>query len=110
MMTFEERLTQANDRIAGYEREMRVQERQSQENSKRQNQRRNHLIGELVTKYFPEVSAIEPGTNEENSTRFEPLEAFLYVLSTDYELVKELQSRVAQLVSDDPSGEWRASV
>ena len=42
--------------------------------------------------------------------RFEPLEALLYVLSTDYDVVRELQYRAAQMVEDDPDGEWRLPV
>ena len=49
----------------------------------------------------------EPGTDAENQTRFEPLEAFLYVLSSNYDLVEELRERATQLVAEDPDGEWR---
>ena len=52
----------------------------------------------------------EPGTDAENQTRFEPLEAFLYVLSSDYDLVEELRNRVARLMTEAPDGEWRMTM
>lgn len=53
----------------------------------------NCIIGELVTKYFPEVLKFEPGTKAENAVTFEPLEAFLSELATDQELLKRIKKR-----------------
>ena len=110
IMSIEERTTNANKRIDAAERKHRQEERAAQEAQKRQDSRRNYIIGELVTRYFPSVREHGPGTATENQTRFESLEAFLYVLSTDHDLVRELQERAAQLVEEDPDGEWRLSV
>lgn len=110
IMSIEERTTNANKRIDAAERKHRQEELVAQEAQKRQDSRRNYIIGELVTRYFPSLREREPGTATENQTRFEPLEAFLYVLSTDYELVGELQDRAAQLVTEDPDGEWRSLI
>lgn len=110
IMSIEERTANANRRIDATERKRRQEERVAQEEQKRKDSRRNYIIGELVARYFPSLQEYDPGTDAENRTHFEPLEAFLYVLSTDYELVEELKCRAAQLVSDDPDGEWRAPV
>lgn len=107
-MSTEERSASAKKRIDIAEQKRRQKERTTQEEQMRQDSRRNYIIGELVTKYFPEVTTFEPGTNAENRTRFKSLEAFLYVLSTDYELVRKLQDRAAQLVAEAPDGEWCA--
>lgn len=69
-----------------------------------------HVIGKLVAKYFPEVAALELGTDAENRVILGPLEAFLHILSTNYDLVEELQERAVQLASEDPDGEWRISM
>lgn len=110
MMSIEERTSNANRRIATVEQKKRQEERAAQEAQRRRDNRRNYIIGELVAKYFPDVLNIEPGTDAENLTRFEPLETFLYVLSTDYDLIEDLQERAAQLISDDPDGEWRTPI
>ena len=85
----------------------RQKERAVQEAKRRKDSRRNYIIGELVARYFPDIRNIEPGTDVENQNRFESLEAFLYVLSTDYDLYQELQKRAAQLLSEDPDRAWR---
>lgn len=107
IMSNEERSKNANKRIKTAEQQRRLNERREREDQRGKLRRRHYIIGELVAKYFPTVQEYEPGTDDENRTRFEPLEAFLYVLSTDPDLVDELQERAAQLVSEDPDGEWR---
>ena len=107
IMSIEERSANANKRIEIAEQQRRLKERSEREDQGRKVRRRHYIIGELVAKYFPTVQEYEPGIDDENRTRFEPLEAFLYVLSTDPALVDELQERAAQLVSEDPDGEWR---
>lgn len=109
-MSIEERVANANRRIAAAEQKKRQEERAAQETQRRKDSRRNYIIGELVTRYFPELREYEPGTDAENQTRFKPLEAFLYVLSTDYDLVEELRDRASQLVAEDQDGEWRIPV
>lgn len=101
MLKLDERSANANRRMKEAERQKRVKNREEKEAQNRRNQRRNFLIGELVTKYFPSVAAIQPGT------QFENLEAILYVLSIDVELIDDLKDRATKLVSDDPNGEWR---
>ncbi len=107
IMPIEERIENANQKIQAVEQKQRLQKMNTQETQRRKDQRRNYIIGELMAKYFPDVLALEPGTQDENTTRFEPLEAFLYVLSTDYDLYQELQKRVTQLLSEDPDRAWR---
>ena len=110
IMSIEERTVKANERIDAAENRRRQEERATQEAQRRRDSRRNYVIGELVTRYFPSLREYEPGTDTENKSRFEPLEAFLYVLSTDYDLVRELQDQAAQMVEDDPDGKWRLPV
>lgn len=109
IMSIEERTANANRRIDTAERKRRQEERSAQEAQRKKDSRRSYIIGDLVAKYFPDVLNVEPGTDTENQSRFEHLESFLYVLSTDYDLVEKLRERAAQLTSDDPDGEWRTS-
>lgn len=109
-MSIEERTANANRRVAAAEQKKRQEERAAQEAQRRKDSRRNYIIGEVVSRYFPDVRNIEPGTDVENQTRFEPLEAFLYVLSSDYDLVEELQKRAAQLMAENPDGEWHMTM
>jgi len=107
IMSIQERSANADRRALAAEQQRRRDERTEQEVQERKNQRRNYIIGELVTKYFPEVLDFEPGNKDENAAIFEPLEAFLYVLSTDSELIQDVQARAKQMCLDDPAGEWR---
>lgn len=110
VMSTEQRTTNANRRVDAAEQRRRQEERAIQDAQRRRDSRRNYVIGELVARYFPMLREYEPGTDTENRSRFEPLEAFLHILSTDYDLVEELRERADQLVADDPDGEWRLPV
>ena len=69
---------------------------------------RHHcIIGDLVAGYFPTVRGYKLGTDDEERIR---LEAFLFVLSVDPDLVDKLKGQADQLVSEDPDGEWRVPV
>lgn len=110
IMSIEKRTANANRRIDTVEQKRRREERAAQEAQRKKDQRRNFVIGELVVKYFPEVSTLELGTDAENRGRFELLEAFLHVLSTDYELIEELREQATQLVAENPDGQWRSLI
>ena len=90
MLTIEERITQAKEHVSKLERQRRVEQRKEREIKKKQNQRRNYIIGELVTKYFPETLKFEPGTKDENIVIFEPLEVYLSVLAANKELLQQI--------------------
>ena len=93
MMTIEERITKAKENVARLERERRLELKKEREAKKKKDQHRNYIIGELVTKYFPEVLKFEPGTKAENAVIFEPLEEFLAELAANQELLKQLKQR-----------------
>lgn len=93
MLTIEERSQKAAKRITESQHQQRLAHKQAQDKQRRDAQRRNYIIGELVSKYFPEVCDIEAGTEAENKVRFEPLEAFMAVLSADKELVEQLKKK-----------------
>ena len=84
-----------------------LRQRSEKEAQNRKNQRRNYIIGELVSKYFPDVLDLEPGTQDENIAIFKQLEAFLYILSIDYDLTKKLQERADQVILENSDGTWR---
>lgn len=97
--TLAERIAKSKARTAILEQQRRVEQRQEREAKKKKDQRRNYVIGELVTKYFPEVLRFEPGTKAENAVTFEPLEAFLSSLCADLELIKQLSEKANMSVS-----------
>lgn len=108
-MSLERRIREAQETCAKLEQQRRVALRKEQEAKRKTGQRRNFIIGDLVTIYFPVVQKYMPGTKAENRIRFEPLEAFLYVLSHDDQLVELLCNQSARLMEEDPDGEWRLS-
>lgn len=95
MKTLEEKLRETQEKTKHLERQRRIELRQEREAQKKINQRRNFIIGEMVSKKFPKVLQFMPGTKVENKITFAPLGAFLEVLSDDTDLVKELSARAA---------------
>lgn len=91
-----ERVRKSKARVERQEHDYRVAQRQEREAQKKTAQRRNYVLGELVTKYFPEVTALRPGTKAENSVTFAPVDAFLAVLAEDKQLVNELKIRASE--------------
>lgn len=87
----EERIAKSKARTAKLEQLRRAELRKEKEAEKKKSQHRNYIVGELVTKYFPEITDLEPGTKAENMVRFEPLEKILSALSTDTQLVNQLK-------------------
>lgn len=89
--TLIERIAKSKAYTAKLEQQRRIQLRKEREAKKKKDQRRNYIIGELISKYFPEVLKLELGTKAENAITFEPLEVFLSILSNDKILMKRLK-------------------
>lgn len=88
-----ERSKNASDRADSAKHQQRAEQREARERQKKTVQRRNYIIGELVSKYFPEVKKFEPGTKAENAERFQLLDAFLSVLAADWNLVEAIKAQ-----------------
>lgn len=99
MSTVSERIRAVKAKTAKLEHDYRVSQRQEREVQRKTAQRRYYVLGELVAKHFPEVTALQPGTKEENKVTFAPVEAFLIVLSQDKQLVQELKIRASEAAS-----------
>ena len=93
MLTNMQRLQNAEKRIAESQRLQRLEQKKERELQEKKNKRRNFIIGELVTKYFPEVSSIDLSAKAENAECFSPLEAFLIELASDQELVAQIKEK-----------------
>ena len=91
MLTIEERIAKSEERINRLKQQKKMQERKTKEASRKKDQHRNYIIGELVSKYFPEVLKLEPGTKAKNAITFEPLEVFLSILSSNEILMQRLK-------------------
>jgi hypothetical protein len=97
--TLNEKITKAKDKVAKLEYQRRVEKRREREAERKKNSRRQYIIGELVSKYFPEVQRFEPGTKIENAVEFKPLDTFLSVLAADQELMIQLKEKVKRKLS-----------
>lgn len=107
IMSIDKRTENADKRIQIAEQKQLLTQRSEKEARNREDKHRNYIIGGYVSKYFPDVLLLKPGTQDENVAIFEQLEAFLYVLSTDYDLIQEIRERAAQVISENPDGKWR---
>ena len=109
-MSIEERIAKSKARTAKLEQQRKAEQRKKREAEKKINQRRNLIVGELVTKYFPEIRNFEPGTKAENMIRFEPLERILSALSADTQLINQLKQNAAcPALTDDENGDQLSS-
>lgn len=95
MLTINERTQKGSKRADAAKQRLCLEQKEAREAQKKMAQRRNYIIGELVSKYFPEVREIEPGTPDENEARFQLVEAFLAVLANDQELVKQIKEQAS---------------
>lgn len=95
MLNIGKRNQEANKRIAESKYQQRFVQRQTQDEKLAEIQCCNYIIGKLVSKYFPEVCEIEPGTSDENEVRFQFVEAFLAALANDEGLVKQLKEKAS---------------
>lgn len=84
-------IEQSLKHIAQIEQSNRIKQRQQKKLQAKKDQRRNYITGELVSRYFPEVLKLEPGTNEQNAVTFSSLESFLSVLASNQELIKQIK-------------------
>lgn len=91
--SIKERITVVKKEIEQLERKMRIADRNNREIQERRQKRQYYLIGELVSKYFPEVLCLNSEQATEDALSLKPLESFLSVLSTDQELVHQLKQR-----------------
>lgn len=107
MLTTEERIMQTKARVDELTQKDRLAHRQEREAHKKLDQRRNYIIGELVARYFPEIKALTPGTDEENAVVFKAFEAFLYVLANSNDTLRDLKEIADQTASQVPEDEWR---
>ena len=89
--TLDERIAKSKEHTAKLERQKRQEKKRKRSAKKKKDQRRNYIIGELVSHYFPEVLKLEPGTKEQNTVTFSSLESFLSALASDQELVRQIK-------------------
>ena len=99
--SLEERIAKSKAHTAQLERLWRAKIKREREIQKKKDQLRNYIVGELVTKYFPELRDLQPGTKAENTIRFEPLENFLSTLSADKQLVQQIKEKAVCNASMD---------
>lgn len=95
ILTISERTQKSSKRVDAAKHQQRLEQEEAHNVQKKMGQRRNYIIGELVSKYFPEVREIEPGTPDENEAHFQLVEAFLAVLANDQELVKQIKEQAS---------------
>lgn len=80
----------------------RVKARKEKVSQQREEQRRNYMIGELFSRYFPEVATIDPSLEDDESEQaFQMLEAFLRALSNEFDMLQELHSKTAEIISQE---------
>lgn len=94
-LSIEECVKKVKEKIETLERERRNSDKRKRENKEKEDKRRNYLVGELVSKYFPETLSLKVESKEQNTATFKPLEAFLKVLAEDKELVAQLKKKAA---------------
>lgn len=93
MLTIDQRAKNARRHADQVLHQKQVEQRIERERTERVDKRRNYILGELVSQYFPEVTKFEPGTKAENAARFAPFIGILKILSGDTHLLEDLKER-----------------
>lgn len=92
--SIEERINAVKRQIEQLERTRRIEDRNNRETQEKIRKKQYYLIGELVSKYFPEVLCLNVEQATEDALSLKSLESFLSVLSKDKELINQLKQRV----------------
>lgn len=103
MQSIDEKISSTREKLIQLQQQKRIQLRKIREEEKRKNQRRNYILGDLVSKYFSPVLKLEPGTKAENSVTFQPWESFLSELAADHELMEQLEKKINASLSQAPN-------
>lgn len=88
-LSVEERLENVNTKIAAAKRPATAK----RESEAAEDDPMAMEIGRHVLKYFPDLSIIKPGSEEENAIRYKPLEAVLRALSSEKEMLDTLREK-----------------
>lgn len=94
MQSIDERISKAQEKLTQLQQKKRIELRKKHEQEKKKNQRRNYILGELVTKYFPQLLKLEPGNKAENAVTFKPFEMFLSKLAADQKIAEWLAKEI----------------
>lgn len=94
MQSIDERISKAQEKLTQLQQKKRIELRKKHEQEKKKNQRRNYILGELVTKYFPQLLKLEPGNKAENAVTFKPFEMFLSKLAADQKITEWLAKEI----------------
>ena len=99
MKSVKEYAARAMARVDAAKHQRRVEQRLVKDAERKQNARRNYVIGELVLKHFSALTSITPGTNAENEERFALVNAIIAELASDHELLAQLEDRAKHRMS-----------
>ena len=78
-----------------------AKEQREKETQRKKNTARNIYIGELVSRYFPEVARFHlQRTKEANAVEFKPLARFLEILAADTEYITGIKEKATHELSD----------
>ena len=101
MQTIDERISKAQEKLTQLQQKKRIEQRKEREAKKKKDQHRNYIVGELVTKYFPQILNLGPGTKAENAVTFKPFETFLSKLAKDQKIVELLEKEISKSSSQN---------
>ena len=97
----DDRLTKAEEKVAQIKQQQRQKELRVLEAQRLKDQRRNIILGELISKFFPEVLRYEPGNPAKNAVEFAPFAAFLAALADNQDILAQLKDDASRRASAD---------
>ena len=101
MSNTNEKISASREKLAKLKQQQRAEEKYKREQQKKKDSRRHYIVGELVVKYFPELSRFEPGTKAGNISEFAPLENFLSILAGQTELMMKFKEEATRISEDN---------
>lgn len=93
MLSIDERISKAEEHLKKLKQDQRLEQRRINERKKKISQRCHYIVGEMFVRFFPQCLSLNPGTKEENSVNFKPLEKFLLKLLI-YQLTPEFVEEI----------------
>lgn len=91
----EDRSKNAHGKVEQYQMEQRKAQKVERERSKKMNDRRNIIVGELVVEAFPVLAEITLGTAKENENRFQAVRQLFSALAADPAFAERMKRAVS---------------
>ena len=99
MANHDEQIKKYQERIYQLKNQKKSIEQREKAKQRKEDERRNFIVGELVCEYFPELMKYQPKRKRADTiAEFAPVEAFMRELSNKSDIVSQIKNQVEMTI------------